>query len=190
MTYPIVTSVPGRRAAHRLRPRLAAALCLALAMPPLALQAEAVPRDAMLAAHNRVRAEVGVAPLQWSAALAGSAQEWADTLATRNGCAMKHSAGPLGENLYWASPLRFSDGRQQPQSIEPEKVAGSWAGERRFYRPATNDCAAGQVCGHYTQMVWRATTQVGCAYRVCANDEQVWVCQYRPAGNIIGRPPY
>jgi pathogenesis-related protein 1 len=166
----------------------AAALCVALAAPPLALHAEMVPPDAMLAAHNRVRAQVGVAPLHWSAALAGSAQAWADQLATRNGCAMKHS-GP-GENLYWASPLSYSDGRREPQSIDPEHVADAWAGERRFYRPATNDCAAGQVCGHYTQMVWGTTTQVGCAYRVCANDEQVWVCHYRPAGNIIGQPPY
>ncbi|WP_295384135.1 CAP domain-containing protein [uncultured Thiodictyon sp.] len=186
MTDPIVTKAGGCRR----RPRLTAALWLALAVPPLALQAEAVPREAMLAAHNRVRAEVGVGHLQWSAALADSAQEWADTLATRNGCAMKHSHGDLGENLYWASPVRWSNGRRQPQSITPVQVADSWAGERRFYRPATNDCAAGQACGHYTQMVWASTTQVGCAYRVCANDEQVWVCHYRPAGNIIGQPPY
>ena len=47
------------------------------------------------------------------------------------------------------------------------------------------------MCGHYTQMVWQTSTKVGCAMAVCEDSqEQVWVCQYQPAGNWVGKKPY
>jgi pathogenesis-related protein 1 len=170
---------------RRRRPRLPA-LLLALSSPLVAAGPD--PREDMLAVHNRVRAEVGVPPLAWSSLLADSAQRWADHLATEKGCAMIHS-GP-GENLYWASAVRYSDGRREVQRVGARQVAEAWAGERRHYDPARNSCAAGQVCGHYTQMVWRGTERIGCGYRICDSRQQVWVCHYRPSGNIVGRRPY
>lgn len=145
-------------------------------------------RQEMLAAHNLLRAEIGVAPLRWSSALADSAGRWADHLATVEGCRLVHS-GP-GENLYWASPVQFSDGRREPQSIRAAQVAQVWAGERRHYDVERHVCDPGRVCGHFTQMVWHATETLGCAYRLCADQGQVWVCHYRPAGNLIGQRPF
>ncbi len=42
--------------------------------------------------------------------------------------------------------------------------------------------------GHYTQMVWSDTTDVGCAVGDCG----MWrtVCWYGPAGNYLGEAPY
>jgi len=51
----------------------------------------------ILATHNYYRAEVGVAPLQWSDGLAASAQQWAEYLAATG--AFQHSDNGLGENI-------------------------------------------------------------------------------------------
>ena len=161
-------------------------LCL-LAIPSPALPGEH-PRQGMLAVHNAVRDGLGLPPLGWSSLLETTAQDWVDHLALHNGCTMKHS-GP-GENLFWASPLRWPDGRTQPQLVSPEQVARAWASEHTDYDYASNTCRTGRQCGHYTQMVWRATTHVGCAYRICGNDAQVWACHYRPVGNYVGQRPY
>jgi hypothetical protein len=78
-------------------------------------------------------------------------------------------------------------------------MVGAWAAEASDYDYARNTCAAGKVCGHYTQLVWRATTRVGCATQVCDRNSpfgsrfptwQLWVCNYAPPGNYVGQRPY
>lgn len=181
--------------------------CVAVTAPPLdaptaffptviAAEVEPVAMQGMLAAHNQTRAAVGVAPLQWSGQMAAYAQAWAVHLATNNACRMQHRshahANPLqvGENLFWASPLRWSDGRVEVQAITPAEVAHDWASERSDYDYASNTCRTGAQCGHYTQMVWRTTTQVGCGMAICPDKGQIWVCNYNPAGNWVGEKPY
>ena len=158
-----------------------------------ALALESNPQ-ALIDAHNVWRAAVGVAPLHWANDLAVGAQDWADHLATHKGCAMEHSTADrrqkTGENLYWASPLRWSDGRIELQSVAPSKVVNAWGGERADYDYPNNTCPAGKQCGHYTQVVWRSTREVGCAMQQCADKSQVWVCRYRPTGNWVGERPY
>jgi hypothetical protein len=39
--------------------------------------------------------------------------------------------------------------------------------------------------GHYTQVAWRGTSQVGCA-RATGQKTDVLVCRYNNAGNYIG----
>ena len=149
----------------------------------------------MIEVHNRVRASVGVPPLTWSPTLASYAQAWAEHLAS-DGCRMVHRShagnNPLkaGENLYWASPTRWSDGRSEPQRIAPEQPPAAWAGEGSDYDLGSNRCAEGKVCGHYTQMVWASSRQVGCGSQLCADGGQIWVCNYDPPGNWVGQRPY
>ncbi|MCX5874725.1 MAG: CAP domain-containing protein [Deltaproteobacteria bacterium] len=175
-------------------------LCLVSANPSQA-QENSVDAMCMLEEHNALRSTVGVQELRWSDALAHQAATWADTL-KKSGCAMKHShAARVGENLYWASPLKTgsrSKGnsawklRLTPQPITEKDVAASWANEQPWYSRASNTCNAppGKTCGHYTQMVWAGTREVGCAKAVCDDSSQVWVCNYAPAGNVIGQRPY
>ncbi|EEE60683.1 hypothetical protein OsJ_14158 [Oryza sativa Japonica Group] len=73
------------------------------------------------------------------------------------------------------------------------EVAAFWADGRRWYDRDAGRCAAppGRTCGAYTQVVWRATTQLGCARRTCRNGvDTVAVCDYYPPGNIVGQRPY
>lgn len=142
---------------------------------------------AMLAAHNQWRSKTGVPALQWSNELAGSSQKWADQLA-RTGCNMKHSTGKYGENIFWAGAATRSDGTSSVQNISDQNVVDAWGNEIQDYDYASNSCHG--VCGHYTQVVWKSTSDVGCAMTVCSDKAQLWVCQYTSRGNMVGEKPY
>lgn len=130
------------------------------------------------AAHNQYRGEVGVAALTWSPTIARYAQDWANQLAA-NGCQIAHRPNrPYGENLFWTT-----------QSVTSQYVVDFWAAERANYDIETNSCSSGNVCGHYTQIVWAATTQIGCGMATCGT-KQIWVCNYDPPGNVLGQKPY
>jgi len=154
----------------------------------------------MLSAHNDWRNKVGSPALTWSNSLQTEAQNWANKLKA-NGCGMKHSTGASGENLYWASAKKSATGKDAEgnwiwknslQIVGDKKVSDSWGNEQQWYDYASNKCnaPAGKACGHYTQVVWQDTKQVGCANAVCADFSQVWVCNYAPAGNVVGQKPY
>ncbi|CDO72316.1 hypothetical protein BN946_scf184977.g13 [Trametes cinnabarina] len=104
--------------------------------------------DQYLQAHNSVRAQHGAAPLTWSDDLAAKAQQWADN------CVFQHSGGklgPFGENL--AAGTGSSYGIQA--------AVKSWTDEVSQYDPNNPQPS------HFTQVVWKATTQVGCAVQSC-----------------------
>ena len=144
----------------------------------------------LVATHNRWRAQVGVPPLRWSDVLARGAQAWADEL-RKNNCAMVHAnQSQYGENVFWASATRWSDGSREVQDISAKLVVDDLASELLDYNYETNSCAPGKMCGHYTQIVWRDTEEVGCAKAICDDKSQVWVCRYSPHGNIVGEKPY
>jgi len=130
----------------------------------------------MLAAHNEVRTRIGVAPLSWSEKLAAHAQEWADSLLARRQFAHRPKS-KYGENLFEVVGA----------SASASQVVDAWASESGDYDYATNRCRG--VCGHYTQIVWRDTKEVGCAVARGAGRE-VWVCNYSPPGSWIGKRPY
>jgi len=130
----------------------------------------------MLSRHNAVRARAGVLPLRWSQRLAAQAQDWADELIAR-GRFFHRPATPFGENIF---EIRGA-------SAAPAQVVDDWAAESHDYDYASNTCA--DVCGHFTQIVWAGTKEVGCGVARNAFRE-VWVCNYDPPGNIVGRRPW
>ncbi|XCN72633.1 MAG: CAP domain-containing protein [Candidatus Electrothrix aestuarii] len=143
--------------------------------------------EAITAEHNRWRSQVGVPELRWSDKLANAAQDWADTLKEK-GCGFYHSNNGYGENLFMSSARIRSDGTREVMDVKPQDAVDSWGNESRDYNYAENSCSG--VCGHYTQVVWKETQEVGCAKTVCDDKSQVWVCSYAPAGNRIGKRPY
>jgi pathogenesis-related protein 1 len=150
----------------------------------------------MIETHNQIRTKLSVSDLTWSDNLAGYAQIWANHLATENECKIKHRpqsgeyAQRYGENIYWSSALMWSNDTREVQATTSKQVVTSWADEEKDYNYANNSCKSGAMCGHYTQVVWRSSKQVGCAAAICPDKGQIWLCNYDPAGNYVGQKPY
>lgn len=126
----------------------------------------------VLAAHNAARAEHCAPPLQWSEALAETAADWAGQLAAR-GCPLAHSQSRLGENLYAAT----AGSRTAADAVQV------WVDEREGYDFEQGGFS--MQTGHFTQVVWKSTTELGCATLEC-DGLDLWVCNYAPAGNVRG----
>ncbi len=145
---------------------------------PNLIKLTAEQKQKFIDAHNKWRSEVGVPPLVWSNDLENYAGEWAIENGKKN-CKMQHrSETDYGENLYWSSGLKFN----------PKAVVDSWGSEKDDYHGEVVG-KSNAVVGHYTQIVWRTTTEVGCAAFQCGSALLV-VCNYSPAGNWMGQHPY
>jgi pathogenesis-related protein 1 len=153
-------------------------------------QLDATSQNTILTMHNQERAAVGVAPLTWSTELANNAQNWARNIASLGlgpGAPAPHAPwdqrNGQGENLAWGTKGAF------PVAT----FVQGWASEKSNYVPGTPiEQTLGSpngVYGHYTQMVWSSTTQIGCGLASDANQDYL-VCRYAPTGNWIGQVPY
>ncbi len=134
-----------------------------------------------LAVHNEERAALGVGPLAWDADLASDARRWAIYLARER--RFEHDSGdlmePQGENLFMGTSGHFS----------LETMLGRWVEEKALLDGPENWQAHFPAAGHYTQMVWRGTSRLGCAIADNGEDEYL-VCRYTSPGNMIGQPAW
>jgi pathogenesis-related protein 1 len=129
--------------------------------------------EALLAGHNKARADVGVKPVVWSDKLAAYAQNWAQKLASTG--TFTHSGGNFGENL--------------AQGDSVEVALNMWLTEKPNYNGGTISNQNLMDSGHYTQIVWRDTKRIGCG-KAKTGDSFIWVCSYDPPGNYLGEKAY
>ncbi|KAK6534863.1 hypothetical protein TWF281_006162 [Arthrobotrys megalospora] len=133
----------------------------------------------MLKITNDLRAIHGSPPLVWNKVLA--------TYASRQGrkCNFRHSHGPYGENLAGGGPMN-------------NPVWYQWYLYTEVNNYDWNEPGFASDTGHFTQLVWKSSKEIGCAWIAgCSNlAYQVW-CEYSPAGNVspaihytanVGRP--
>jgi hypothetical protein len=139
--------------------------------------------SAILQQHNTYRSALQLPDLAWSAQLASDAMAWALHLASID--KGQHDAsvrGKEGENLWWGTADAFS---------YPDMVA-MWGNEKSVFKygvfPDVNTSKSAMV-GHYTQIVWKSTTSVGCALASNGKTDFL-VCRYAVPGNVIGEKPY
>lgn len=171
-------------AALRFIPKLVlATLCMA-ALPGAQGRTNNL-EDRLLAAHNRERDTMDVAPLVWDENLARGAQEWADYLSETG--RFEHSPNVRGEpregeNIWGGTPEYFS----------PESMVGLWIEEKRHFRygqfPFNSTTGDVADVSHYTQVIWQRTGKVGCGLSNLG-DEEILVCRYSRPGNVIGGHP-
>jgi uncharacterized protein YkwD len=128
--------------------------------------------------HNAKRALHGVSPLTWSEDLASYAQAYIHHLTTVAGydaCSgnLLHSGGDYGENLAYGN-------------IRAVQGVDLWYNENVYYNYAdpANSVGVFSQFGHFTQVVWKSTAQLGCVVKSCPYNRIYLICEYSPAGNI------
>ncbi|KAI9846200.1 MAG: hypothetical protein M1837_004314 [Sclerophora amabilis] len=131
--------------------------------------------------HNIHRKNHTSGPIQWDQKLADIAQEIADS------CVYEHNTkaggGGYGQNIAAGAP---------PQDIRSVISNQFYNDEIEMY---LNGDTNFEAWGHATQVLWAATTKVGCAIKECTgglantsgNMQPFFtVCNYGPPGNMDG----
>ena len=122
----------------------------------------------ILDAHNKYRAQHKVGDLSWDVDTYNYAKNNADNYDCSG--VLTHTHGKFGENL----AAGFKDGAS---------TVAAWVDEPILYSDASF------VYNHFTQVIWKGSTKVGCAYKDCRKSN--WglyvVCEYDPYGNVIGQ---
>jgi hypothetical protein len=121
--------------------------------------------------------------LAWSPQLAADARTWANHLAEKGKGEHDMSIrGKEGENIWWGTTGAFT----------VTQMVNFWIDEKKdFVYGVFPDVRKGRsaVVGHYTAVIWKSTTSVGCA--LASNGQTDFlVCRYSPPGNVLGQKPY
>ncbi|CAK7210042.1 hypothetical protein SCUCBS95973_000658 [Sporothrix curviconia] len=132
--------------------------------------------SAILNSTNFFRREHNATAAIWNATIASFAEAY---LANDTDCTFAHSGGPYGENIAVGYP-------------SVQAAVDAWGDERSQYN--FNDPSFSEATGHFTQLVWKDSTTVGCGRKLCGgkaagSKSTGWflVCEYWPRGNIIGQ---
>ncbi|KAJ6260085.1 hypothetical protein Dda_5731 [Drechslerella dactyloides] len=124
--------------------------------------------NSMLDFHNRARARHGAAPLVWNKNLAFAAARSAQQ------CIFAHTPNnPYGENVAGGT------------YTNPAYYAWLWYIEENKYN--YNNPGFTYSTGHFTQLVWKSSMQIGCAWvRRCPGQLPFMLfCEYAAPGNVI-----
>lgn len=142
--------------------------------------------DEFLKAHNEYRRKHGVPPLEISKKLCKYAEEWAKTIAKKG--SMEHrDQNDYGENIFyaWSSDPNFTVSGKDP--------VDKWYSEIKDHPFGREPTSLGS--GHFTQVVWEDTKEVGVGMAKSKEGQVYVVANYFPPGNVMGsfatkvRPP-
>jgi len=117
-----------------------------------------------LDAHNQFRASHGAPALTWNQDMANYARD------NTQDCNMHHTGGPYGENL------AFGYG-------DVVAAVTAWYDEKSQYDAGNPGFQ--MATGHFTQLIWKATTEIGCYNRQCGGSQYL-MCEYVTPGNVVG----
>ena len=141
-----------------------------------------------LAEHNNYRSTHHSPNMSLSNPLSATAKQWAEHIAATG--EFKHSSSAqrngAGENLY----ASFTTANSMPADGLVKKTVEGWYNEVKDYNYANPGFSP--ATGHFTQVVWKASTQLGCgAAKGTKNQLNAYyvVCHYAPAGNVVGQFP-
>ena len=150
-----------------------------------------------LEVHNFERISLNLKPLKWSNKLEKYAKKYADYLASKD--VFLHSKNlrrlKQGENLYTTMYYVIDDNGEKyffDQTNYLLDASISWLDEKNDYTYAKigNRKNNFSKIGHYTQMIWSDTKEIGIAYSKSKSGNVYVVARYFPQGNWTGEYPY
>jgi len=139
--------------------------------------------QATLDKHNVYRCMHGLPDFTWDDAVAAKAQQWAS-----NG-QFAHSTNAFrtvdgvqwGENLAAGGAYKNNGAEAVQDWYKEIKYTSPW-GTCDSDTDHSGDTSQYQMILHYTQLVWKDTTKLGCGV-----NGGLWVCMYSSAGNWAGQ---
>eukprot|EP00659_Diplonema_papillatum_P023440 gene23440-biopygen6176 len=149
-------------------------------------------KDSVVATHNKLREHHGSCPVTYSDTIAAWTKASAGFQTTCKDMKLTHNASPpkndatgdtYGENIY------FKGSQVQLQDWDPANGVFTWyCKEEACYD--YNAAVFTPNSGHFTQVVWKQSTEVGCA--LCHVKGTQWtslyfMCNYLSAGNYGGQ---
>lgn len=128
--------------------------------------------------HNEYRKEHGVPPLTLNKDMSKLSQKWAEELAKKD--AMAYSLNKeYGESIYcgWSADPNTK--------VSARDCVDKWYSE-------INDFSFGNepevlTCGHFTQIIWRDTKELGVGSAKSKSGKLYVVANYHPPGNFSGQ---
>ncbi|KAI5301650.1 hypothetical protein KEM56_001500 [Ascosphaera pollenicola] len=154
--------------------------------PSTAAQSTNSYQQMILDSHNLHRANHSAPALQWSSDLESSAKLLAET------CVYGHNthlgSGGYGQNIGYGVSAEHVDRMITNMMYNDEEG---------FFEPYYGQANPGgdfEKYGHFTQMVWKDTTHIGCVTYTCQSLQNsgssqslpYTVCNFLPAGNVGG----
>ncbi|GAU97078.1 hypothetical protein RvY_08437 [Ramazzottius varieornatus] len=145
-------------------------------------------RDYIVRKHNCLRTKpsptaTNMLEIQWNAEAAAGAQQHASN------CVYQHN----DSNNRTTSQFRCGQNIAMNSGSTPmswKTVIDLWYNEVNSCTDSTaTTCSTNAVTGHYTQIVWAKTWQIGCGWANCGS-MNFFVCNYCPAGNYNGQSVY
>merc|ERR1719284_2267483 len=165
-------------------------------------------KDAIVAKHNELRAKIAngkekrgvdgrqpkaanMRELKWNDELAKIAQRWI------NQCAGAHDKNRRTNDFSWVGQnwAMSSNGNKDQQQSLATSFVQMWYDEvkdmskKALTDPTGKNNGKTGVIGHYTQVVWAETTDVGCGY-IASSKGSYMACNYGPGGNVAGKRVY
>jgi len=149
-------------------------------------------RNTALAKHNAYRSIHHSPAMVLNSATNNTAQAWANQLASTGTFAHSSSSqrNGAGENLY----VYYTTASAIAPDTLAKNAVDSWYNEVKLYNYAAPGFSS--ATGHFTQVVWKSSTQLGCATAKGTKtlngtrfNAFYVVCHYSPAGNVQSRFP-
>ncbi len=142
--------------------------------------------DDWVNAHNKYRSSLvgydgkptSSPNLTWSNTLAKDSQEWADQMAMNGLFNHRPQLGP--DSRPYGENLAVANGQSGGTTAVDDWVNK----EKAFFDPVNSRCTAGNVCGHYTQVISRIAMELGCGNATSADGTVYTVCNYSASGNL------
>ncbi|XP_045465180.1 uncharacterized protein LOC123674262 isoform X2 [Harmonia axyridis] len=131
-----------------------------------------------LKVHNEYRRKHGVPEMKLNKEMCDYSQEWADICA-KSGRMSHRPNSPYGENIFYSYS---SDTSATPTARDAVKA---WYDEIKLHTFGVETMNTGTL--HFTQVVWKESTELGIALSKNRKGETYVVANYNPRGNFMGQ---